>query len=176
MESSENDAVARPNSGLRACVITISDRASRGEREDISGPTAVRLLEESGVDVIDTVVIPDGVDEIGAAVQTFAYDEVDVIITTGGTGISPNDYTAKAMDPIMRFDIPGLAEAIRQHGMAKGVPSAVLSRGRAGVIVSGRSRTLVVNLPGSVGGVKDGMEVLLPMLEHTVDQMRGGDH
>lgn len=161
---------------ISAAVITISDRSAAGKCEDISGRTAVRFLEEAGVRVIDTAVVHDDVRAIAEAVQTAAYDEVDVVITTGGTGISPQDYTARAMDPLLRFDIPGIPEAIRYHGIIKGSPMAILSRSRAGVMVLGRNRTLVVNLPGSVGGVEDGMEVLIPILAHAVEQMRGADH
>lgn len=161
---------------IKAAVITVSDRSAQGLREDVSGPTAVRLLEEAGIEVIETAIVHDDVRVIAEAVQTVAYDEVDVVITTGGTGITPQDYTVRAMDPLLRFDIPGIPEAIRLHGIQKGIRSAMLSRGRAGVMVMGRNRTLVINLPGSVGGVEDGMEVVLPILPHAVEQMRGGDH
>ncbi|QOR45574.1 MogA/MoaB family molybdenum cofactor biosynthesis protein [Trueperella pecoris] len=161
---------------IKAAVITISDRSAEGLREDTSGPTAVRLLEEAGVKVIETAIVHDDVRAIAESVQTLAYDEVDLVITTGGTGISPQDYTARAMDPLLRFDIPGIPEAIRYQGIKKGVPGAILSRSRAGVMVLGRNRTLVINLPGSVGAVKDGMEVVIPLLDHAIDQMRGGDH
>lgn len=161
---------------IKAAVVTVSDRASAGEREDISGPTAVRLLEEAGVTVLETEVVSDDVRAIAEAVQNVSYDEIDVVITTGGTGITPQDYTARAMDPLLRFDIPGIAEAIRHRGIQKGVPGALLSRGRAGVMVGGKNRTLVVNLAGSVAAVEDGMAVILPVLEHAVQQMRGGDH
>ncbi|MDP9806253.1 molybdenum cofactor synthesis domain-containing protein [Trueperella bonasi] len=161
---------------IKAAVVTVSDRASAGKREDLSGPTAVRILEEAGIAVLETAVVPDDVRAIAEAVQTVAYEEIDLVITTGGTGITPQDYTARAMDPLLRFDIPGIAEAIRAKGVEKGVPGALLSRGRAGVMVGGRNRTLVINLAGSVGAVEDGMEVIIPVLEHAVEQMRGGDH
>lgn len=161
---------------IKAAVITVSDRSSAGVREDVSGPLAKRLLEEAGIEVLETTVVPDDVRSISEAIQTVGYREIDLILTTGGTGISPEDYTARAMDPLLRFDIPGIAEAIRLKGVKNGQPYAMLSRGRAGVMVFGRNRTLVVNVAGSVGAVEDAMEVLLPILEHTVDQMRGGDH
>ncbi len=161
---------------IKAAVVTVSDRGAAGEREDISGPTAVRLLEEAGVEVLETCIVHDDVRAIAEAVQNVSYDEIDLVITTGGTGITPQDYTARAMDPLLRFDIPGIAEAIRAKGIEKGVPGALLSRGRAGVMVLGRNRTLIINLAGSVGAVKDGMEVIIPVLEHAVQQMRGEDH
>lgn len=161
---------------ITASVITISDRASRGEYEDLSGPTAKRILEEAGVKVLETAVVADDVRDIAETVQTLSYDGIDFVLTTGGTGISPRDYTARAMDPLLRFDIPGIAEAIRFEGIKKGIPGAMLSRGRAGVLVSGKNRTLIVNAPGSVNGVKDALNVVIPLLEHAIDQMKGGDH
>lgn len=161
---------------IKAAVVTVSDRASTGEREDLSGPTAVRRLEEAGVQVLETAVVHDDVRVIAEAIQEVAYDEIDLVITTGGTGITPQDYTARAMDPLLRFDIPGIAEAIRYKGIEKGVPGALLSRGRAGVMVGGKNRTLIINLAGSVGAVEDGMDVIVPVLEHAVAQMRGADH
>ncbi|MFY9263586.1 MAG: MogA/MoaB family molybdenum cofactor biosynthesis protein [Actinomycetaceae bacterium] len=161
---------------ITASVITISDRATNGEYEDIAGPTAKKILEEAGVQVLETAVVSDDVRDISETVQTLAYDGIDLVLTTGGTGISPRDYTARAMDPLLRFDIPGIMEAIRAKGIQKGIPGAMLSRGRAGVLVAGKHRTLIVNAPGSVDGVKDALEVLLPLLEHAIDQMKGGDH
>ncbi|VEI13174.1 MogA/MoaB family molybdenum cofactor biosynthesis protein [Trueperella bialowiezensis] len=161
---------------INAAVVTVSDRATAGEREDLSGPTAVRLLEEAGVKVLETAVVSDDVRAIAEGVQNVAYDEIDLIITTGGTGITPQDYTARAMDPLLRFDIPGIAEAIRHRGVQKGVPGALLSRGRAGVMVGGKNRTLVINLAGSPDAVEDGLAVVIPVLEHAIAQMRGGDH
>ena len=161
---------------IKAAVVTVSDRASLGEREDISGPTAVRLLEEAGVQVLETAVVHDDVRAIAEAIQNVAYEEIDVDITTGGTGITPQDYTARAMDPLLRFEIPGIAEAIRFKGVQKGVPGALLSRGRAGVMVGGKNRTLIINLAGSVSAVEDGMEVIIPILPHAAKQMRGADH
>ena len=161
---------------ITAAVITISDRCSAGQAEDVSGPPAKAILEEAGYPVGVTYCVPDDVRAIAEAVQNAAYDDVDLVFTTGGTGISPQDYTARAMDPLFRFDIPGIPDAIRYLGIRKGTPEAMLSRGRAGIMVNGRGRTLVVNAPGSVGGVRDALEVLIPILPHAVSQMLGEDH
>ena len=157
---------------IRALAITVSNRASAGVYADKSGPVLVELLRSAGCDVVDgPQVIPDG-----AAVSQALRDAVtagyDVAITTGGTGLTPTDQTPEMTRAVLDREIPGIAEALRAAGAAAGVPSAILSRGLAGVA----ARTLIVNLPGSSGGVKDGMNVLRPILAHAVDQIRGGDH
>ncbi len=116
------------------------------------------------------MVVPDG-EPVGEALRAAVADGVDVVITTGGTGISPTDATPEVTRAVLDYEVPGLADAIRAAG-APAVPTAVLSRGLAGVA----GRTLVVNLPGSTGGVRDGLAVLAGVLEHAVDQLRGGDH
>ncbi|WP_124054423.1 MogA/MoaB family molybdenum cofactor biosynthesis protein [Arcanobacterium ihumii] len=161
---------------ITAAVITISDRSAAGQREDLSGPLAVKLLSEAGVEVQYTGITRDDVRAIAEEVQTAAIHEVDFVFTTGGTGIAPQDFTARAMDTLLRFDIPGIAEAIRYEGWKRGIHGAALSRGRAGVLVTGLHRVLVVNAPGSPNGVKDALNVLIPMLEHTISQMHGEDH
>jgi len=121
-------------------------------------------------------VVPDDIAAIAVAVRVAAA-RADVVLTTGGTGLGPRDVTPEAMDALEGFtEAPGLAEAIRSRGVAGGVASAVLSRGRAGIISSGTRRVLVVNTPGSPGGVRDAVAVLLPILTHAVDQLAGGDH
>lgn len=157
---------------IRALAITVSNRASAGVYADKSGPVLVELLRSAGCDVVDgPQVIPDG-----AAVSQALRDAVtagyDVAVTTGGTGLTPTDQTPEMTRPVLDREIPGIAEALRAAGAAAGVPSAILSRGLAGVA----SRTLIVNLPGSSGGVRDGMNVLRPILVHAVEQIRGGDH
>ena len=157
---------------IRALAITVSNRASAGVYEDRSGPVLVELLRAAGCDVVDgPLVIPDG-----EAVEQVLRDSVtagyDVAVTTGGTGLTPMDQTPEMTRRVIDREIPGIAEALRSAGAASGVPSAILSRGLAGIA----SRTLIVNLPGSSGGVKDGMNVLRPVLVHAVDQIRGGDH
>ncbi|GIJ81040.1 molybdenum cofactor synthesis domain-containing protein [Micromonospora phaseoli] len=155
---------------IRARVVVASNRAAAGIYADTSGPLLVDGLRELGCTVDDPVVVPDG-DPVGAAVWAAVADGVDVVLTSGGTGITPTDRTPDVTRALLDYEIPGIAEAIRAHSRDK-VPTAALSRGVAGVA----GRTLVVNLPGSTGGARDGLAVLGPILGHTVDQLRGGDH
>ncbi len=153
-----------------ARVLTASNRAAAGVYPDRGGPLIADWLRARGFECPDPVVVPDG-DPVGVALRAALRDRVDVVITTGGTGISPTDATPEVTRRHLDYEVPGLADAIRAAG-APTVPTAVLSRGVAGV----RGRTLVVNLPGSTGGVRDGLAVLDGVLEHAVDQLRGGDH
>ncbi len=155
---------------MRARVIVASNRAAAGVYADTSGPLLVAGLRELGCDVGDPVVVPDG-DPVTEALRAAVADGVDVILTSGGTGVTPTDRTPEATRGVLDYEVPGIAEAIRAHSRDK-VPTAALSRGLAGVA----GRTLVVNLPGSTGGARDGLAVLGPILAHTVDQLRGGDH
>lgn len=154
----------------RAHVITASNRAAAGIYPDRGGPLVVAWLRERGYQVPEATIAPDG-SPVGEALRAAVADGVDVVVTTGGTGISPTDATPEVTRELLDYEIPGLADAIRAAG-APTVPTAVLSRGLAGVA----GRTLVVNLPGSTGGVRDGLAVLDGVLDHAVDQLRGGDH
>ena len=153
-----------------ARVVAASNRAAAGIYEDRTGPVIVQWLRDRGYETPEPFVVPDG-DPVGDQLRTAVNGGVDVVITTGGTGINPTDRTPEVTAQVLDHQIPGLADAIRNAGLPE-VPTAVLSRGLAGVSGS----TLIVNLPGSSGGVKDGLGVLAGVLDHAVDQLHGGDH
>jgi molybdenum cofactor synthesis domain-containing protein len=156
---------------MKAAVVVASNRASTGVYEDTTGPLIVDALRSWGFEVGEPAVVGDGA-PVAEAITAALADGVSVVLSTGGTGVNPTDRTPEATRPLLDRELPGVAEAIRAHGVAKGVPTAMLSRGVAGVA----GKAVVVNLPGSRGGVKDGLEVLADIIPHAVDQLMGGDH
>ena len=156
---------------MRATVIAASNRAAAGVYEDTTGPVIVAALEEAGFEVSGPVVVADG-EPVGAAIRAAVDEGARVILTTGGTGLTPTDLTPEVTRSLLDREVPGIAEAVRAYGVAQGVATAALSRGVAGV--SGQA--LVVNLPGSRGGVQDGLAVVVPLLRHAAEQILGSDH
>ncbi|HEY6742978.1 MAG TPA: molybdopterin-binding protein [Lapillicoccus sp.] len=159
------------SSGRRAVVICASTRAATGVYPDRTGPLVVDALRGWGYDVEDATVVPDG-EPVAEALGVVLAGAPALVLTTGGTGISPTDSTPEMTRRHLDREVPGVAEAIRAAGVAQGVPTAMLSRGVAGVA----GRSLVVNLPGSAGGVQDALAVLADVVGHAVDQIEGGDH
>jgi len=156
---------------LPAAVVVASNRAAAGVYADTTGPLIVEALRADGWSVSEPVVVPDG-EPVADAIRAAVSGGARLVLTTGGTGLTPTDRTPEVTRPLLDRTVPGIADAIRAHGVAKGVPAAMLSRGVAGV--SGAA--LVVNLPGSSGGVRDGLEVVVPVLRHAVEQILGSDH
>jgi molybdenum cofactor synthesis domain-containing protein len=158
-------------SGRAAAVITCSNRSAAGQRPDESGRLLTDTLRDWGYDVLAHLVVPDEIAQIQQAVRHVLADGARLVLTTGGTGLTPTDVTPEAIGPLLERRIPGIAERLRSAN-ADQVPTAVLSRGVAGMI----GGALVVTLPGSPGGVRDGLNVLQPLVGHVLDQAAGGDH
>lgn len=155
---------------MKAAVITVSTRAAGGVYADEAGPRVAGMLAENGFDVAEVVVVPDGRDTVAAAIME-ACTDADVVVTNGGTGLHPRDETPEATREVVDRVVPGIAEAMRAGSLAV-TPMGMLSRAVAGV----RGTTLVLNLPGSPKAAVENLEVVLPVLRHAVDQLRGGDH
>lgn len=157
---------------LRAVVITVSDRCSRGEQVDQSGPALVELLEEMGAKIVATDILPDELELLTERLARCAdRPDVNLILTTGGTGLSPRDNTPEATRAVIQKEAPGLAEAMRLETL-KQTPTAMLSRGVCGI----RSEALIVNLPGSPKGVRESFAVIRDVLPHAVAQLTGQSH
>lgn len=158
---------------IRAGVLTISDKGARGEREDTSGAAARALLAEAGVEVVRVAIVPDEGDRIADTLREWCAGGLDLVLTTGGTGLAPRDVTPEATRAVLDYEVPGIAEALRADGLRR-TPFAMLSRAVAGV----RGRTLIVNMPGSERAVRENLAVLLPVLPHAIATLRGeqGDH
>jgi molybdenum cofactor synthesis domain-containing protein len=156
---------------MRAAVVVASNRAAAGVYDDTTGPLLLDFLTRLGFSCEQPTVVPDG-DPVGAAIAAAAEGGARVVLTTGGTGLTPTDRTPEVTRPLLDREVPGIAEAIRAYGVAQAVPTAALSRGLAGVA----GDCLVINLPGSRGGVKDAVAVLEPLLVHAVEQIVGSDH
>lgn len=157
---------------LRAVAITVSDRCARGEAEDKSGAVLVELLKESGAEIIATEILPDDLDPLAERLRLYAERaEVDLILTTGGTGVAPRDNTPEATRKVIEREVPGLAEAMRAETWHR-VPTAMISRGVCGI----RSNALIINLPGSPAGVCECFAVIKPVLSHAVALLKGTPH
>ncbi len=161
----------RSEVGLRAAVVVASNRAAAGVYDDTTGPVIVEALRAEGWQVDAPVVVPDG-QAVADAIREAVTDGARAVLTTGGTGLTPTDLTPEVTRGLLDREVPGIAEAIRAYGVGQGVATAALSRGVAGTV----GDALVVNLPGSRGGVKDGLAVVVPLLRHAVEQIVGSDH
>lgn len=154
---------------MKAAILTISDKGHRGEREDRSGPALAAWLAQHSVEVVSAKIVPDEPGAIAAQLTEWADgDACDLIVTTGGTGVSPRDHTPEATRAVLSREIPGIAEAMRASSLGK-TPFAILSRGVAGI----RGRALIVNLPGSPGGAVENLEAVWTALPHAVKKIQG---
>jgi len=152
----------------RAQVITVSDGVSAGTREDVSGPALHTLLTNAGFEVAGPEVVPDRQERISDAIVAAVVAGMDLVVTTGGTGLGPRDVTPQATSMLIDYEVPGLAELMRQIG-ASSTPMAVLSRGVAGV----RGQSLILNVPGSMKGATESLEAVLPLLDHAIQLLHG---
>jgi molybdopterin adenylyltransferase len=153
---------------MKIGILTVSDKGARGEREDRSGPAIREIMEAAGGEVVRAEVVPDEQDGIRAVLVRWSDEGLDLILTTGGTGFSPRDWTPEATRAIIDREAPGLPEAMRRAGLER-TPTAMLSRAAAGI----RKRTLIINLPGSERAVREGLAAILPALPHGIEVLKG---
>lgn len=153
---------------MKVGILTVSDKGARGEREDRSGPAVREMMEAAGAEIVRAKIVPDEQTEIRAALIEWSDEGLDLVLTTGGTGFSPRDWTPEATRSVIERETPGIPEAMRRAGQEK-TPTAMLSRAAAGI----RKRTLIVNLPGSEKAVRESLEAILPALPHGVDILKG---
>jgi molybdopterin adenylyltransferase len=154
--------------GYRAAVITVSDKGAAGEREDVSGPVVREMLNEAGIEVTRSEIVPDEVRSLSELIVEICGEGYDLIVTTGGTGISPRDVTPEATRAVITMEVPGMAEAMRAESL-KVTPHAMISRGVAGL----REKTLIINLPGSPRGARENLAVVLPAVPHALEIASG---
>jgi molybdopterin adenylyltransferase len=156
---------------MKVGILTISDKGARGEREDRSGPAIRGVVEAQGWDVTRQKIVPDDQAAIRAALVEWSDEGLDLVLTTGGTGLSPRDWTPEATKAVLERETPGISEAVRQAGLRK-TPTAMLSRAVSGI----RKSTLIINLPGSEKGVRESLAALMPALPHALEILRGAAH
>jgi molybdopterin adenylyltransferase len=153
---------------MKVGILTVSDKGAKGEREDRSGPAVREIMEAAGGEIVRYRVVPDEPALIRAALAEWADEGVDLVLTTGGTGFSPRDWTPEATKSVIERETPGISEAIRLAGMKK-TPTAMLSRAASGI----RKSTLIINLPGSEKAVRESLEAVLPALSHGIEILKG---
>jgi molybdopterin adenylyltransferase len=153
---------------MKVGILTVSDKGAKGEREDRSGPAIREMMEAAGGEIVRARIVPDEQDEIRAALIDWSDEGLDLILTTGGTGFSPRDWTPEATKAVIDRETPGIPEAMRRAGLDK-TPTAMLSRAAAGI----RKSTLIINLPGSEKAVRESLDAILPALPHGVEILKG---